>query len=276
MVDSIKRIQALAKIIFLDGMRRHAVIGLVGLALISEMFGLIFLDFFAQDLGRAVSDFLFSTMWVTGLIFLFFHAVQVMAWDEEHKVIFGIISRPISRSEYVIGVGLGLAMLLLLLEAVLGGLAFAALLWVKSSVVIELYFQVFNYTHFILAWFGLVLSLLVVLSAILLFSGVVRGGFAVLMMSISYYFIASGLPLAREHISTLVQQGDANAALEYILQGLSFLFPDLNRMDYKNFILVDVLPVSVSEISMQAMLSAAYIVLALSVACFAYNKRDIQ
>lgn len=275
MMESLKRIGALAKIIVLDGMRRHAVIGLVFLALLSELFGLVFIDFFGHDLGRAVSDFLFSAMWVTGIIFLFFHAVQVMAWDEEHKVIFGILSRPISRNEYLMGVGLGLALLLLLLEATLGIIAYGTLIWLHSSVAAG-YFEIFNHANFLLAWFGLLLSLLVLLSAILLFSGIVRGGFAVLIISVAYYFICSGLPMAREHISNLVERGEASLGLSYFLQFLAFLFPDLNRMDYKNEVLVNTLSIASGDIFLQSGLAISYIGLALMLACFAYGKRDIQ
>jgi ABC-type transport system involved in multi-copper enzyme maturation permease subunit len=274
MMDSMQRIRALATIIFLDGMRRHAVIGLILLALLSEFFGLVFVDFFVHDLGRAVSDFLFSAMWVTGLIFLFFHAVQVMAWDEEHKVIFGIISRPISRNEYLVGVGLGLAALLFVLEATLGVIAYATLFWLHSS--ISAYFEVFNHWHFLMAWAGLVVSLLVVLSAILFFSGVVRGGFAVLIISVAYYFICSGLPMAREHIASMIEKGSASEGLGYFLQALSFLFPDLNRMDYKNEVLTEILTVNATDVLIQGGLALSYMVLMLMLACFAYGKRDIQ
>ena len=83
MLDSIKRISALARLIILDGLRRHALIGLILFALAAITGGLLFFDFIPRDIGRATNDFLFAIIWLTGFIFLLFHCVQVMAWDNE-------------------------------------------------------------------------------------------------------------------------------------------------------------------------------------------------
>lgn len=275
MHEKLQRITALAKIIFLDGLRRHALIGLILLALLAELFGLIFVDFFGHDLGRATSDFLFSTMWITGMIFLFFHAVQVIAWDEEHKVIFGIISRPISRNEYLLGVALGLISLLAVLQLVLGGIAYGSLIWLQANLSIS-YFDAFNSFGFVLTWLGLLLSQSVILSAILLFSGIVRGGFAVLILSVAYYFICSGLPVAREHIAHQVALGKGGEGAASIFTILTLLFPDLNRMDFKNEVLTQALTIPLSDVAIQSALAGAYIILTMLLACYAYGRRDIQ
>ena len=81
MLLSINRILALAWLTILDGLRRHALLGLVILSLAAQASGLFFFDFISRDIGRASSDFLFSISWFSGCLFLFFHAVHVVAWD---------------------------------------------------------------------------------------------------------------------------------------------------------------------------------------------------
>jgi len=113
------RIMALAYITFLDGLRRNAVWGLCSFALLCEVCGIFFMDFFGHDLGRAISDFQNSIMWVAGMIFILFYAVQALSWDDAHRNIDSILARPVSRTEYVLGSMAGLSLLLLCFEMLL-------------------------------------------------------------------------------------------------------------------------------------------------------------
>jgi len=269
------RITALSKIVALDGIRKHTLIGLVLLALLAETFGIFFIDFFGYDIGRVASDFFFSVMWLAGLLFLFFHAVQVIAWDEEQKIIFAILARPLSRTEYVIGTWLGLLILMLFLELLLGTIAWLSLLWIQSNVG-EVYFLTLNGTGFIITLLGLLLTQTAVLSAIMLFSGLVRGGFPVLILSLAYYFICSGLPVVRESIQRQISMNNEGEGLAMILKALSFLFPDMNRMDYKGEVVNSLLSLDSSAIIFQIAFAIVYALLMIALACHAYSRRDIQ
>ena len=111
-----QRITSLGRIVVIDGLRSHAIIGLLFLALACEVGGLFFFAFIPRDIGRVSSDFIFSVSFLTGLIFLFFHAVNVTAWGGNKRLIHTILARPLSRTEYVLGMFAGLAFLLLLLN----------------------------------------------------------------------------------------------------------------------------------------------------------------
>ena len=168
------KIWSLAVLVILDGLRRHALIGLLLLSLLLEACGLLFFDFIPRDIGRASGDFIVSVGWLTGFLFLFFHAVQVMAWDEERRTIHTLLARPISRAQYVLGVYLALALLLLLLNGILAGIGYGILAVIKGSVK-PVYFTHLSGAHYLLSWLGLYAIELTILAAILLFSGLVRG-----------------------------------------------------------------------------------------------------
>ncbi len=153
MLSRIQRISALARLIVLDGLRRHALIGLILFALAGITGGLIFFDFIPRDIGRATNDFLFSITWLTGFIFLLFHGVQVMAWDNERGSLHTFLARPLSRSEYALALYAGLAILLLALNLILGGLGWMVLKFIKSSVATT-YFQHLSLSFFLLAGVG--------------------------------------------------------------------------------------------------------------------------
>ncbi|MDQ6961185.1 MAG: ABC transporter permease subunit [Mariprofundaceae bacterium] len=274
MKQAIQCISAVAQLTFLDGLRKQTLLGLIVLALLLECSGIFFMDFFGHDIGRASSDFLLSVIWLAGLVFLFFHAVQTIALSEERKSIYMILSRPISRSQYVLGTFIGLASLLLILQASLGVVAWFSLLWIKTQLDVQ-YFAVFNHGYFVLSLFGLMLMQCCVLAIIMLFCGMLRGSFLVLMMSIAYYFICSSIPVVLEAVKqqiSSVQEGDN---FYYLLQGLALIFPDFSRLDFKDAIL-EMNPSLVAVDTVSAfVLSALYLVIVLTCACYLYSRRDL-
>ena len=269
------RISALARLVVLDGLRRHALLGLVGLAVAAQLGAFLFFDFIPRDIGRASADFVLSMAWLAGFIFLFFHAVQVIALDEENRVIYALLARPLSRGEYVLGIFAGLALLLLLLNLLLGGLGLGSLLLIKNMVK-PVYFAHLGLGSYLLAWLGLYGLQLLLLAVIMLFSGLVRGSFPVLLVSLAYYAICSGLPVVREAVTQGMAAGEGGGSAGLLLQALNLFFPDFSRLDFKNLVTVDAVWPEFSRLAVGFGLTTAYVVLALWLACLIYQRRDLQ
>lgn len=275
MTSTLKRIAAIARLVLIDGLRRHALMGLIVLSVAAQAGALLFFDFIPRDIGRASSDFILSLAWLSGFIFLFFHGVQVIALDEERKVIYSLLARPISRGEYVLGIFVGLASLLLLLNLLLCGLGFSALLLIKQLVA-PVYFSQFSMLSYLLAWFGLIAMELMLLSVILFFSGLVRGSFPVLLISLSFYAICSGLPVVREAVSQQADQNEGLTSLTTMLSWMTAVFPDFDRLDFKNMISSSALVPELSLMLINFGLTTFYVALFLWLACLVYQRRDLQ
>jgi len=265
------RIMALAYITFLSGLRRNAVWGLCLFALLLEVCGVLFMDFFGRGLGRVICDFQFSIMWIAGMLFILFYAVQALAWDDEHRSIDSILARPISRTEYVLGSMLGLSFLLLCFELLLAAIAMTEILWIKPSVG-AVYFPVFSIAHFIITWFALQCILLANLAVVMLISSAIRGAFPVMLITLAYSLICSGLPVVREsfqHASKGSSQG-----LDHILQFLSMFFPDFSTLDFKNSIL-SLQAFDTLSLALPFGLTFIYIAIVLLLSGIIYQRRDI-
>ena len=268
------RIFALARITFLNGLRRNAVWGLCLFALMFEVFGMLFMDFFGRDLGRVISDFQFSIMWVAGMLFILFYAIQAIAWDDDHRAIDSILARPISRTEYVLGTMLGLTILLFCFEALLGITAFVQILWVKPMFD-EIHFPIFSMSHYWMTWFGLQFILLGLLAVAMLVSSAIRGAFPVMLMTLAYTLICSGLPVVRESLKQ--KADDASQSLEQLLQGLNMLFPDYAMLDFKDSVVSheNLETIIGMPVWMPFSLIGLYIVVVIFLTCFIYQRRDI-
>ena len=273
MTKSLQHISSYAHLVILDGLRRHALLGLVLLALACQVGGLLFFSFIPRDIGRAANDFVFSVGWLTGLLFLFFHAVNASAWGEDRRVIHAILARPISRAEYVLGLFVGLAGLLFLLNCILGLLGYGVLVLIQSNID-SYYFEHLSNGYYLLSWFGLYLLQLVLLSAILLFSGLVRGSFTVLLLSISYYFICNGLPVVRD---SLLQQSTGGATgYTTLLKWMTAIFPDFGRFNYKIYVVTEQVFPATGSLFVNFGLMFVYLCLVLWAACIVYGKRDLK
>jgi len=275
MISPIERIWALARIIILDSLRRHALLGLVVLSLTAQAGGLLFFDFISRDIGRASSDFIFSISWFSGCIFLFFHGVHVTAWDEERNVIHTLLARPISRAEYVLGVFTGLAVLLLMLNLLLGILGWLTLIWIKGALSAE-YFSHLSLGFYLLTWTGLFAMELMILAVIMLFSGLIRGSFPVLLMSIAFYAICSGLPVVRDSATQSITHGSGGQFSAKLLQVMTAVFPDFSRLDFKNLTISTEAWPDLTILAVNFGLVLGYITIALWTACAIYNRRDLQ
>ncbi len=275
MISHSHRINALARLVILDGLRRHALIGLILFALAAITGGLVFFDFVPRDIGRASNDFLFSIIWLTGFIFLLFHGVQAVAWDNERGVLHTFLARPISRTEYTLGVFVGLATLLFMLNLCLGVIGWGVLVFIKSSVSSSYYFPKLSLPLFFLTGAGLYSIQLMILSVILLFSSAVRGSVATLLLSLCYYFICTGLPVVREALSQRAIAGYSRS-MELTLKCLTFLFPDFSSLDFKPLVASsDPVPTAYQLIE-PFILSSLYVVIILWLACVIYKQRDLQ
>ncbi|WP_028317447.1 ABC transporter permease [Desulfobulbus elongatus] len=269
----LRKIWSLARLVLIDGLRRNALIGLVLLAFGLEAGGLLFMDFIPRDIGRASADFILSVGWLTGFLFLLFHAVQVMAWDEERRTIHTLLARPISRTQYVLGTFLGLAILLVLLNVILGVLGYGVLALIKGSIKLT-YFAHLSPIHYLFSWAGLLCMELMILAIIMLFSGLVRGGFPVLLLTVSYYFICTGLPVVREAVSD--RPDLTSTSLPILLQWLTALFPDFSRFDFKALITSEAAANSFQGFATDLGMLVLYLTVALWAAALVYQRRDLQ
>lgn len=273
--DALTRIKAMAGLTFLSGLKRHAIGGLILLTLAAEVSGLFFMDFISRDIGRAVSDFVISIGWISGLIFIFFHAVQAVAWDERGGSLFCFLARPVSRNEYVLGAFSGLCLLLLFFNVVAGTIGWAIIMMVKQMVTVA-YFSGFSHSIYILSWLGIFAMEMMIISMIMLFSGLVRGGFTVLILSLSFYLICSGLPVVREALENRLVTMGSESIMPQVLKGLALLFPSFDRLDFKDYtVLTDGL-MAHPEMALNFFVSFLYIAVVLWVACVVYSKRDLQ
>ncbi len=113
-----------------------------------------------------------------------------------------------------------------------------------------------------------------ILAIILLLSSAVRGSFPVLLLTLCYYFICSGLPVVRDSIKQ--KPGAANQFLDTLLKWLTAIFPDFSWLDFKTLVASSDLAPAASQLALSFALSTLFIMIALWLACVIYERRDLH
>lgn len=266
------KLLSVARLVLLDGFRRRALLGLIVLAICLEIGGLLFIDFIPREIGRASVDFVLSVGWLTGFLFLLFHAIKVIALEDERRNIECILSRPVSRTQYMLGTFLGLAMLLFFLNTALGLIGKGILSFIKEAVGLSYFANFFN-DHYFLSWLGLYGVELIILSIIFLFSGLVRGGFPVLLLTVAYCLICNGLPVVRE-VSN-ISDHDGISIIPTVLQVLSAIFPDFHRYDFRELVIATEPALTLKMMVIAGAMIVLYTSVVLWLSAIIYSRRDL-
>ena len=105
------RIWALAILTFKEGIRDRALHGITIIGLMMLLATLVITDIFGYEIGKVMVDLNLSTIAFAGLLLTFFVNINLMAKDIDKRTIHCVLSKPISRNEYILGKYFGLIFL---------------------------------------------------------------------------------------------------------------------------------------------------------------------
>ena len=106
---------------------------------------------FTWELGKVAVDMGLSVVSFSGLMIIFFFSIHMVSNDLERKTIYLILSRPISKSQYILGKYFGLAVVVLLSSAVLGVCSFLS--FKLATMNVEAFIPMnFGWVFFSAAW----------------------------------------------------------------------------------------------------------------------------
>ena len=145
-----RNILLLTWLTFKDSIRNKALYGIFFLGVLVFIANIIVTGMFSWELGKVAVDVGLSVVSLSGLVIIFFFSIHMVSNDLERKTIYLILSKPITKPQYIFGKYLGLAAILLTSSTVLGICAFFS---VKLSVLnVEAYIPVFfNWPTFFLS-----------------------------------------------------------------------------------------------------------------------------
>ncbi len=267
-----KVLWAIAIITLKEGTRSRAFYGVSILALVLTGANLVISGIIPQEMGKVATDMALSTVSFSGLLLVIFIGFNLLAKDLDKKTVYAILSRPVSRTEYILGRFLGISMLLTAAIFFVSLISFFFLLAMKAAY--PAYFPRFSVPLLLLSVLLITLSHLVLLSLSLLFASFSSTSFLTLMLTIAAYLIGQSLADIKEIVETSQSIGmSVSPIIAAVVRCTYYLFPNLAIFDIK-VQAAHGLPVSSGYIVWSLAYGVVYTCLALLFASLIFRKKE--
>jgi ABC-type transport system involved in multi-copper enzyme maturation permease subunit len=204
----------------------------MGIALLMFLATIAITSMFGYQISKVAMDLNLSVVAFTGLLLCFFVNINIMAKDIDKRTIYCVLSKPISRSEYILGKYFGTLSLILISIVFLAGFGavmIALIQWSTSSGG----FKDFLWMSYIQAVVYEIEMFLILNAVIIFFSSFSSSSFLTLLYSIATYIIGQTIEDVIQFLKISNQMdGIVNQSF---WSALEYLFPNFSAFDIKVF-----------------------------------------
>ncbi|MDH4162422.1 MAG: ABC transporter permease [Nitrospirota bacterium] len=262
----------IAAITFKEGIRDRALYGITLFALSLLGFSLLLSNMAPRDVGKVAVDMALSTISFAGLLLVLFVGINLMAKDLDKRTIYSVLSRPVSRSEYVVGKFFGLCLLIVAVVVFLSIFALLSILMLKLSY--PNYFEKFAWSLVILAitFEG---AMLILLSAIsFFFASLTSTSFVTLVLTVISYLIGNSIRDVKALVESPAAAGiQISPVMVKTVQAAYYLFPNLSLFDVK-IQAAHGLPIPLNYILLLLLYFVVYSSLVITLAALIFRRKE--
>ncbi len=266
---------ALATITFKEGIRNRSLFGIALLALFLFGLNITVAGFFMRDIGKVTVDMNLSALSFAGLLLVFFVGVNLMAKDIDRKTIHLVLSKPISRAQYIWGKYLGIQFFVsvsLLLLFLCSCLTVGLLLNLYPN-----YFIGFSWLNFVVACFFVLVKFSVLTAIVVFFSSITSSSLITLIFSLSSYVAGVTIEEVVFYLRSEFAAQEKNIAesLQTFIDIVSYLIPNFAVFDF-TLEAAHGLTISSQRICLSLGYGAIYISILLILASFIFSRREFN
>ncbi len=224
-------ILSLASITFKEGIRTRALFGIFIMALLAFALTIIMTNLFMRDIVRVAASLSLTTISFSGLLMVIFIGTNLLSKDIDKRTIYMVLSRPISRSEYIFGKFLGLCFLIAVSIAFLG--------LISSIPVVIAGFEyhnpqaMFNWEMYSIAILFIVLKLILIASIIIFWSSITSTSFISLILTVAAYIIGSTNEVVKGFLDQKMEGMNITPLMAAVIKFVYYVFPNLSAFDLK-------------------------------------------
>jgi ABC-type transport system involved in multi-copper enzyme maturation permease subunit len=218
-----------------------------------------------KDLGLAAAN-------VIGVLIAVFIGIGLVAKEVERRSIYNLLSKPVTRGQFILGKYVGLSITLVANLAVMALAYYAVLVYLDFVTPdnVKLGWEAPAADPVLLKAFALIGVELMLITAVALFFSTFSSPFLSAALTLAIFVIGH----FGEDLRNLEALG-APAGLSSIGRGLYFVFPNLTPLDVTAAV-VHAQPVSLEHMALAAGSSAVYIALLLVAAAVVFERRDFK
>ncbi len=255
-----------------EGIRNRALHGITLLALLLLGFGPLVAGMVLHNMGKVAVDIALSTVSFTGLLLVLFIGINLIAKDLDRRTIYMVLSRPVSRAQYIIGKFCGMALLIVIAMIFLTVFASISILVLKTPY--PAYFERFTWSLVFLAIMLTALMLILLSALSFFFASFSSTSFITLVLTTISYLIGQSLSDVKALVEAPQVSGiQVSPVTVKMVQIVYYLFPNLSLFDIKLQASHGLMP-SVSFILVTVLYGIVYTSLIMTAAALIFRKRE--
>ncbi|WP_456387860.1 ABC transporter permease [Desulfolithobacter sp.] len=228
----IQRIYATTILTVKEGIRQRILYGVLLFALGVCCFAVLISGLFMRDISKIILDFCLASVTLGGLLIPFFLAINLLSKDIEHKTIFTLLSRPVSRAEYILGKYCGLLVLAALVMLLLTGATFAAV-WLGRLLYGAHFFASFSLGAVLVAVLGSWLGVALLTALVVLWCTLTTSSFLATMLTVATYLIGQSIDDVTRFLATDIPGVEISPVTRGVVSAARYVFPNLAAFDMK-------------------------------------------
>lgn len=266
-------IMAVALLSYKEGLKQRILYGIVLFALVMMLASVLLSGLYMRDIAKITLDFCLAAISIGGLLVPFFIAVSLLSRDIERRTIFTLLSRAITRGEYVLGKFVALLFLACTIMAILSAAGLAAL--GASKALYGAYF----FEHVSLPALGVsvgfeLLAVVLLTAVTVLWSSLTSSSFLVTLLVIATYIIGHTMEELIRFMSFPPPGTEISPVLLQALTMVQYIFPNLAAFDLKLPAAHGLMP-PLQESIFLALYGTGYMAAALCLAIMLFKRRDL-
>lgn len=266
-------VRLVAGITIREGLRNRAMQGILAIAILLCLVYMTIIPMFAFDTGKVVIDLGSAFVTMAGLAIVIFLGIALLTKDIHQRTVCMILSKPISRTEYVFGKYCGLAATVLLAVLMIVGLTVLTS-WLGIQWILEMEPpRNFSWVGLGINVFLQYLSLLLLMAVAFLFACLTTSEYLSMLFTVCIYVIGNSL----ETILQVIQEGQfvqVGPAYLSMLKVISWVFPNLSAFDLKVYLAYG-LPMPWVQIGWTVVYGFTYIGLLAAATLWVFDRKEI-
>ncbi|MBM9513575.1 ABC transporter permease [Desulfogranum marinum] len=267
------KLWSVAFLTFKEGLKHRILYCVFIVALLAMTLSVLISGFFMRDISKIILDFCLATISIGGLLVPFFLGITLLAGDIDKRTVVTILSRDISRPQYILGKYIGIS----LLTGMIMAFFFAAtIIAIQGGILLygEHYFKSYSllavFSSTLLNYFGIsILNAVVVL-----WCSITTTSFLATLLTLATYLVGHLMDDVVRFIESPPPGILISMPLQKTVQATQYIFPNLAAFDHK-LSAAHGIPIPFIQFSVLTSYAGVYIVAVLSLSIVLFTRRDL-
>ena len=268
---SMGRIYTIVRVTFLGGVRDRTLLGIFILGLLLMATIPVVSYFSMRQTTEVAAGYALSVISLIGLLLTVFMGGNLISRDIDRKGIHTVVTLPISRTQYMIGKFLGLALLLFISLLILYLLAALAIFFTSLQYPPS---RPLRWEIYLLVVILEYVMLLVVSAVSVLFNTFATSTFLPMALTLAVYGIGQSTVLVKDYLEKVPEATAISPVIAYIAKASYYIFPNLSSFDIRNGFVYS-LPVNLPYLVMVLLYGFFYLGVVLLMATYFFGRRDL-